>query len=141
MIVLDTNVLSEVAKPGLAAAPVKAWIDAQVAETLYLTSVTVAEVLFGLRTMPAGKRREALAQTMDGIIEVFADRILAFDTNAARHYADLAAMAQAAGKGFPAPDSYIAAIAFAYGFTVATRDVAPFKAAGLTVINPWEAGQ
>jgi len=138
MIVLDTNVLSEVAKPDRAAAPVKAWIDAQAAETLYLTSVTVAEVLFGLRTMPAGKRREALTQTMDGIMALFSDRILAFDTAAAGHYADLAAMAQAAGKGFPMPDAYIAAIAFAHGFTVATRDVAPFKAAGLTVINPWE---
>ena len=72
-------------------------------------------------------------------MELFRDRVLAFDTDAARHYADLAINARAAGKGFPTPGGYIAAIANARGFTVATRDVAPFLAAGLTVINPWEA--
>jgi predicted nucleic acid-binding protein len=64
--------------------------------------------------------------------------VLAFDTDAARHYAELAVIARAAGKGFPTPDGYIAAIANAHGFTVATRDVKPFQAAGLKVINPWE---
>jgi predicted nucleic acid-binding protein len=67
--------------------------------------------------------------------------VLPFDTDAARHYAGLALAARAAGKGFPLPDGYIAAIANARGFTVATRDVASFQAAGLNVINPWRVKQ
>src|SRR3546814_6539608 len=72
---------------------------------------------------------------------LFGDRVLAFDTDAARHYAELAVTARAAGRGFPTPDGYIAAIATARGFTVATRDVVPFQAAGLNVINPGEVKQ
>lgn len=138
MIVLDTNIVSEAMK----AAPnpaVRAWLDEQVVETLYLSSVTLAELLFGIGTLPAGRRKNALTQTLDGLLALFGDRVLVFDTEAARHYADLAVMARAAGKGFPTPDGYIAAIANAHGFAVATRDVAPFQAANLNVINPWEA--
>lgn len=138
MIVLDTNVVSEAMK----ATPnpvVLAWLDEQAAETLYLSSVTLAELLFGIGVLPAGRRKEALTQMLDGLLALFEDRVLAFDTDAARRYADLAVTARAVGKGFPTPDGYIAAIAKARGFTVATRDVAPFKAVGLNVINPWEA--
>jgi toxin FitB len=138
MIVLDTNVVSEAMKPEPHPA-VQAWLDEQAAETLYLSSVTLAELLFGIGTLPAGRRKDALAQTLDGLLDLFGDRVLAFDTNAARHYAELAITARAAGKGFPTPDGYIAAIATARGFSVATRDVAPFKAVGLNVINPWES--
>lgn len=140
MIVLDTNVVSEAMK----AAPnpaVLAWLDEQAAETLYLSSVTLAELLFGIGALPSGRRKDALNQTLDGLLALFGDRVLAFDTDAARNYAELAVAARAAGKGFPTPDGYIAAIAKARGFTVATRDVAPFQAAGLKVINPWEATQ
>ncbi len=138
MIVLDTNVVSEAMKATPNPA-VLAWLDEQAAETLYLSSVTLAELLFGIGVLPAGRRKEALTQMLDGLLALFEDRVLAFDTNAARHYADLAVTARAVGKGFPTPDGYIAAIAKARGFTVATRDVAPFKAVGLSVINPWEA--
>ena len=140
MIVLDTNVVSEAmrAEPNPA---VRAWLDEQAAETLYLSSVTLAELLFGIGVLAAGRRKDALAQTLDGLLGLFEDRVLSFDTDAARHYAELAVMARAAGKGFPTPDGYIAAIATARGFTVATHDVAPFQAAGLNVINPWEAKQ
>lgn len=138
MIVLDTNVVSEAmkTKPN---ASVLAWLDEQAAETLYLTSVTLAELMFGIGALPTGRRKDALVQAMDGLLELFGNRVLAFDTNAARHYAELALAARASGKGFPTPDGYIAAIANAHGFIVATRDVAPFLAAGLKVINPWEA--
>jgi len=136
MIVLDTNVISETVKPERDPG-VQAWLDAQSPETLYLTSITVAEMLFGLRIMPVGKRKDALAQATNGLMKLFGNRVLAFDANAARHYAELAALAKAAGKGFPKPDAYIAAIAFSHGFMVATRDVGPFQAAGLSVINPW----
>ncbi len=137
MILLDTNVVSEVMRPQPHPA-VLAWLDHQVAETLYLSSVTLAEMLFGIEAMPMGRRQTILAETFDGICEAFDQRILAFDTEAARRYAGLAARARAAGKGFPVPDGYIAAIAAAKGFQVASRDAGPFHAAGVPVINPWE---
>jgi len=140
MILLDTNVVSEAMKAQPSPA-VQAWLDEQAAETLYLSSVTLAELLFGIGAMVSGRRKDALTQTLDGLLELFRDRVLSFDTDAARHYARLAVIARAAGKGFPTPDGYIAAIASARGFTVATRDVAPFQAAGLNVINPWEPMQ
>ena len=136
MILLDTNVISEAMKP----APddtVLAWLDEQAAETLYLSSVTIAELLFGIGALPAGKRKDRLTEALDGVMELFADRVLPFDIAAARHYAGLAVKARAAGKGFPTPDGYIAAIAASRGFAVATRDTSAFDAAGVAVINPW----
>jgi predicted nucleic acid-binding protein len=138
MILLDTNVVSEAVKPE-SHPSVRAWVNAQVAETLFLSSITVAELLFGVGTLPDGKRKALLAARIDGLLVAFAARILPFDTSAACRYADLAVKARAAGKGFPTPDGYIAAIAAANGFAVASRDASAFDAAGLTVIDPWAA--
>lgn len=138
MIVLDTNVVSEAMKPEPHPA-VLAWLNAQAVETLYLSSVTLAELLFGIRALPSGKRQDMLAQALDGLMRLFRDRVLPFDADAARRYADLAVTARAAGRGFPTPDGYIAAIAASRGFIVASRDTAPFAAAGVPVINPWHA--
>ena len=137
MIVLDTNVVSEAMKPEPHPA-VRAWLNAQAAPTLYLSSVTLAELLFGIAALPEGKRKDMLAQALDGLLRLFRDRVLPFDTNAARHYAELAVMARSGGRGFPTPDGYIAAIAASRGFVVASRDTAPFQAAGVPVINPWQ---
>lgn len=139
MILLDTNVVSEAMKPEPAPA-VRGWLDEQVAETLYLSSVTIAELMFGIGALPAGRRRDRLTAALDGVLELFADRILPFDTKAARRYADLAVRARSAGRGFPTPDGYIAAIAASHDFAVASRDASAFGAAGLTVIDPWTAG-
>lgn len=136
MIVLDTNVVSEAMKPEPDRA-VRAWLNEQVAETLYLSSVTLAELLFGIGALPDGRRKSGLAATLDGLLALFGNRVLSFDTEAAGRYADLAVTARAAGKGFPAPDGYICAIAASRGFLVATRDTGPYEAAGVTVINPW----
>lgn len=136
MILLDTNVISEAMKP-VPDDGVRAWLDEQAAETLYLSSVTIAELLFGIGALPAGKRKDRLTEALDGVMELFADRVLPFDIAAARRYADLAVKARAAGKGFPTPDGYIAAIAASRGFAVATRDTSAFDAAGVAVINPW----
>ncbi|MFC0805080.1 type II toxin-antitoxin system VapC family toxin [Ensifer sp. P24N7] len=136
MIVLDTNVVSEAMKPAADPA-VRSWLNEQVAETLYLASVTLAELLFEIGALPDGRRKKALAEMLDGVLELFGDRVLPFDIGAARYYAGLAVIARAAGKGFPTPDGYIAAIAASRGFIVATRDISPFEAAGLTVVNPW----
>ncbi|CAD0330269.1 type II toxin-antitoxin system VapC family toxin [Xanthomonas hortorum pv. vitians] len=136
MIVLDTNVVSEAMKSEPDPA-VRAWLNEQVAETLYLSSVTLAELLFGIGALPNGKRKKGLGEALDGLLELFSERVLMFDTEAARNYAELAVKARIAGKGFPTPDGYIGAIAASKGFIVATRDTSPFEAAGLTVINPW----
>jgi len=138
MIVLDTNVVSEAMKsephPN-----VRRWLNEQLAETLYLSSVTLAELLFGIAILPEGKRKDMLAQTLDGLMEIFKNRVLPFDTDAAKHYARLATTARASGKGFPVADGYIAAIASSCGFSVASRDTAPYEAACITIINPWQA--
>jgi predicted nucleic acid-binding protein len=136
MIVLDTNVVSEAMKPEPHPA-VRAWLNGQATETLYLSTVTVAELLFGIGALPVGRRKDLLAQTLDGLMRLFRDRVLPFDMDAARCYAELAVSAKTAGRGFPTPDGYIAAVASSRGFMVASRDTEPFKAANIRVINPW----
>jgi len=138
MIVIDTNVISELwkAEP---APQVLDWMDAQMIETLYLSAITAAELRFGLAAMPAGKRRTTYLDRLEReVIPAFAGRILPFDLDASRAYAELMA-AKAAGNAIGKADGYIAASAAARGYTVATRDTSPFAAAGLAVINPWEA--
>ena len=140
MIVLDTNVVSEAMKPEPHLS-VRAWLNDQAAETLYLSSVTLAELLFGIGALPVGKRKDMLAQALDGLMGVFRDRVLPFDIDAARRYAELAVTAKTGGRGFPTPDGYIAAIAVSRGFIVASRDTAPYEAAGVPVINPWKTNE
>ena len=137
MIVLDTNVVSEAMKPE-PHQRVRAWLNDQAAETLYLSSVTLAELLFGIAALPVGKRKDMLAQALDGLMGLFRDRVLPFDIDAARGYAELAVTAKIGGRGFPTPDGYIAAMAASRGFIVASCDTAPYEAAGVSVINPWQ---
>lgn len=101
--------------------------------------MTLAEPLFGIAAMPTGKRKKLLGQVLDGLIGLFKDQVLPFDTEAAKRYADLAVMAKISGMCSPIPDGYIAAIAAAHDFIVASKDTAPFIAAGVRVINPWGA--
>ena len=136
MILLDTNVVSEAIKPEPHPS-VLAWLDAQATATLFLSCITVAELLFGIGMMPNGKRKDMLAARIESLLAQFAGCILPFDTLAAQRYAELAVRARAIGKGFPTPDGYIAAIAAAHRFAVASRDTSAFKAAGLNVIDPW----
>jgi predicted nucleic acid-binding protein len=137
MILLDTNVILEPLRPK-ADQNVVAWIDAQPIEILYLTAIAVAELRFGIAVLPAGKRRDALHDAFERrILPLFRGRILSFDINSSQSYAQIMAKARASGLAIGAADGYIAAIAAANGMFVATRDTAPFEAAGLTVINPW----
>ena len=138
MIVLDTNVISEAMRPAPHPA-VRAWLNEQVAETLYLTSVTLAEMLFGIAVLPAGRRKSTLTRSLDGLLALFGDRVLPFDADAARHHSVLAVAARNAGRGFPTPDGYIAAIAASRGFIVASRDTSPYQAGGLRVVDPWQS--
>lgn len=138
MIVLDTNVISEMTKPEPAPAVI-AWLNSQPLETLYLSAITIAEQGFGIQSLDAGRRRRQLEEALAQTRELFAGRILAFDEAAAVAYSHLAAEAKSKGRGFPMADGYIAAIAAVHVFSVATRDVSPFLAVGIPVINPWEA--
>jgi toxin FitB len=139
MILIDTNVISEPWRP----APdprVLAWIDAQAIETLYLSTITVAELRFGIAALPSGKRRTTLHDRLErDVLPLFSERILPFDLDCSQAYADLMARAKIAGKAIGKADAYIAATAAARDLTVATRDTRPFEAAGLDVLNPWEA--
>ena len=141
MILLDTNVISEPLRqsPNVR---VLDWIDAQALETLYLSAITVAELRAGIALMPAGKRRDSLHENLEQrLLPMFANRVLSFDMACTKTYAELLAKSRAAGLAIETADAFIAAVALANGFTVATRDTSPFEAAGLNVINPWESAQ
>lgn len=137
MILLDTNVVSEPLK--LAAdAGVLTWIDAQIIESLYLSTISLAELRFGIAALPPGKRRDTLHASLEQrILPLFIGRILPFDGAASEAYAMLRARARANGKAIAPADGYIAATAITHGLIVATRDTFPFEAAGLSVISPW----
>ena len=137
MILLDTNLISEPLRPAPDPAVI-AWIDAQPVQTLFLSAVTVAELRSGIASLPAGKRRDALRERIETqVLPLFTGRVLAFDLAATQPYADLLAKAKSKGQAIALSDAYIAAIALAHGMSVATRDAAPFKTAGVAVINPW----
>jgi toxin FitB len=137
MILLDTNVVSEPLKAA-GDTNVLAWIDAQIIETLYLSTISLAELRFGIAVLPEGKRRDTLHFSLEQrVLPLFAGRILPFDDPASQSYATLRARARAGGQAIAPADGYIAAIAATHGFAVATRDTSPFDAAGLAVINPW----
>ena len=137
MIILDTNVISEPLRPE-PAPRVLAWLDRQSPSTLYLTAVNVAELMDGVARLPDGRRRVDLeAALATRVLPLFAGRVLPFDEAAAFSFARLHSTARAAGHSLGLADAYIAAIAVSRGFAVATRDVAPFRAAGVDVIDPW----
>jgi len=96
-------------------------------------------LLFGIGVLPTGQRRARLDQALEALAALFKGRVLPFDTDAARHYADLAVLARNGGRGFPTPDGYIAAVAASRGSIVASRDTSPYRAAGVPVIDPWQA--
>jgi len=141
MILLDTNVISEPIK--LAGdARVLAWLDAQLIESLYVSTISLAELRFGIAALPAGKRKDTLHNSLQQrILPLFNGRILPFDEAASETYGVLRARARAQGKAIATADGYIVATAIHHGLMVATRDFAPFEAAGLKVINPWESSQ
>jgi predicted nucleic acid-binding protein len=137
MILLDTNVVSEPLRPS-PEGRVSDWIDAQPLETMVLSAITVAELRAGVALMPPGKRRTLLHEHMERrVLPMFAGRVLPFDMACTNAYAELMARVRKAGGSIETADACIAAVALANGFTVATRDTNPFRAAGLEVTNPW----
>ena len=138
MIILDTNVVSEPLKPAPSQA-VLDWLDRQVPETLYLTAVSLAELLAGIEALPQGRRRLKLEQAVTRqILPLFEGRILPFDAKAAEAFGKVRAGAQAVGNTIGFADGAIAAIAAAKGFVLATRNVRGFRGGGVDLINPWD---
>ncbi len=138
MIVIDTNVISELMRP-LPDPAVLAWVAVQPRPSLYTTSVNRAELLYGVAALPAGRRRDTYDAVIAAIdIEEFAGRVLPFDGTAAEHYARIVTARRAAGAPIEGFDALIAATAAAAGFAIATRDVRGFAGCGLDVINPWQ---
>lgn len=137
MILLDTNVLSEILRIEPTPAVVD-WYSRQTPRSLFISSLTLAEMLSGTSVLPTGKRKTALSKSFaKNIRPQFEGRILPFDENAAERYADIQTAMRRAGRAISAIDCQIAAIASAHSFAVATRDVRPFEDAGIDVINPW----
>lgn len=137
MIILDTNVLSEAFKP-TPHAGVAAWLKALPAADVFTTTITEAEIFYGVALLPAGKRRASLEAMVLALFENdFAGRILAFDSAAARAFAAIAAERRGAGKPIGEFDAQIAAIARAHGAMLATRDVKDFAGCGVVVVSPW----
>ncbi len=139
MIVLDTNVLSELFRP----APerrVSTWLEQQPPGSVFTTTVTQAEILFGIRVLPDGKRRRALAEAAQGVFnEVFEERLLPFDRDAAQAFSEISATRRGAGRPMGQFDAMIAAIASSRGAALATRNAADFQGCGIDVLNPWDA--
>ena len=139
MIILDTNVISELLRP--APEPrVEQWLSAQDGLSVYLTSISETELRYGLTIMENGKRRAALVDAVDRILrEDLAGRILPFDSDAAQSYATIAAARRAAGRPIAQADCQIASIAHTRGATVATRNTPDFEGCEIDLINPWTA--
>ena len=137
MIVLDTNVVSEPLskRPSQRAMD---WLDNQVSETLYISTITYAELRYGVEKLPEGKRKKELAERIERVLDLFKDRTLSFDIQSSEHLARIAGRSAKAGRTATAPDAYIAAIAVSRGFTVATRNVKHFDHTGVALINPWD---
>jgi predicted nucleic acid-binding protein len=139
MIILDTNVISEMMRP-VPASQVERWYAANPASLLFTTALSKAEILYGVALLPAGKRRNSLHAAAQAMFdEDFADRILPFDSDAALVYPELAAARRKAGKPISQIDAQIASIARSRGSVVATRNGDDFSDCGLTIVDPWIA--
>ncbi len=137
MIVLDTNVFSEPLKPAPSSV-VALWFRAQDRAATFITAVTEAEALYGVESLPRGKRRAQLMDAVEKILKTeYEGRILSFDEPAARVYAKIVAAREAAGRPMSQFDAMIAAIARSHGAAVATRNTKDFEGCGIQTINPW----
>ena len=139
MIVLDTNVISELMSTQ-ASPTVRRWVAVQrVTSPLSITAITVAEILYGIELLPRGKRRDSLLQDAEAMFrEDIVHKILAFDEQAARAFSTIAAARRVGGRPTSTLDAQIAAIALANDATLATRNTSDFEGCGVRLINPWE---
>src|SRR6266487_846285 len=139
MIVVDTNVASELMRPSPAVA-VRDWVHSQDGRDLCTTAITVAEIRYGIERLPSGRRKEALKAAVAEVFGMFAEQILSFDAAAAEQYALVVSYRDGLGLPIDRFDAQIAAICRARGAALATRNLADFQETGVDVINPWQAG-
>lgn len=137
MILLDTNIISEMMKKA-PDAQVVAWLDAQAAADLYISSVSIAEIIYGLKALPAGNRRQLLENAFNKVLEqAFEHRILSFDEVAASYYGKIMSHRKALGRPMSILDGQIASIALAQGAILATHNIRDFKDCKLELVNPF----
>lgn len=137
MFVLDTNVVSELMRPRPEPA-VEMWVSQHPLSDLYFTAIGEAELRYGVATMPMGARREALAAEIEGVVrDDLRDRVLPFDSQAARNYARIAAKRRAEGRPASHADCQIAAIASSRNAAIVTRTTRDFEGTGIEIVDPW----
>ena len=137
MILLDTNVLSELIRPE-PAERVTRWLDSLDAREVATTAITAGELFHGVARLPGGRRKEQLSESIRGLLEEDLDgRVEAFDAAAARHYADLLSDREASGRPMSAADAQIAAICRSRSATLATRNTNDFDGTGIELLDPW----
>jgi toxin FitB len=140
MIILDTNVVSEPLRQQPNTLVVE-WIDEQSIETLFLTSITVGEIRYGLAALPKGKRKQSMQKRFETeVLPLFISRVLPYDLAASVAFGRSMAQVRTRGFALATADGNIAAIALTHAMKVATRDTKPFDAAGVSVINPFAPG-
>lgn len=138
MILLDTNIISALMAPS-PPSTVRDWLNDQNSQNLYLSSITIAEIGFGLQIMPDGKRREFLTRQFQGFVATgFQHRLLNFDEKAAHKYAEIMAHRRQIGRPMCVPDGQIASIARSNNFAVATRNTRDFEKCGIKILNPFD---
>ncbi|MCM3885218.1 type II toxin-antitoxin system VapC family toxin [Frankia sp. R82] len=138
MIILDTNVISELMRAAPADSVV-AWVTSRPGAAVATTSVSVAEVCYGIGRQPAGRRRELLLAAADEVFAAFQEKVLPFDAEAARHYADVVVEREQAGTPISGFDAQIAAICRSSSAILATRNTDDFTGLDLDLVNPWDA--
>lgn len=136
MIVLDTNVVSELMRATPDPAVIR-WLREPTGESLYTTTVTVAEIRYGIARLPEGRRRESLHQAANEIFAAFPRQVLPFDLAAANAYADVVAARDSIGNPIDGFDAQIAAICRSQAAILATRNTKDFTDTGIAVVNPW----
>ncbi|MHB1537899.1 MAG: PIN domain-containing protein [Solirubrobacteraceae bacterium] len=138
MIVLDTNVVSELMRPA-PSVRVLAWVKRQIQRDLYTTAITLAEIRYGIERLPDGSRKRTLAATADQVFGDFADQLLAFERSAALRYATIVTARDRAGRPIDGFDAQIASICLEHEAALTTRNVADFELTGVQLIDPWRA--
>jgi predicted nucleic acid-binding protein len=137
VIVLDTNVLSELIRPAPAPQLVR-WVDSQRSADLVITAITTAELRAGVAILPRGRRKDTIARQIERLItDVFGGYVLPFDAESSGHYGDIVAAGRRLGRPMSALDAQIAAICRQHKATLATRNVTDFKTAKLSIVDPW----
>ncbi len=134
---LDTNVLSEATKKQPSTA-VETWLKAQLAESLFISALTVGEIRCGILVLDSGAKKRKLLRWLTSVKAVFEDRILPVDTTVIERWAELQASARNAGQRMPLIDSLLAATALSHGLTLVTRNIADFEMAGVELLDPWK---